>query len=666
VNRTGRLISRIVISLATLVIAQSATADLLPAQLFTKKPEVFSMKLSPDGKIVAALAPGEAKNNIVFIRVEDSKVVGRVRLSRDNDVANFWWTNNHRIIASLALSYGALDQPRLTGELVGVDSDGSHFKYLYGFRGERQELGTRLKIDKADNGFAWMVDPLPDDDEHALIAIRSSSTQFDTLAAVYKIDVNSGGRSRVIDAPTRGGVDFIVDHHGEVRFAFSQVDGFHARGYQRKPGTTEWQAYASSDGTIEPVGLSTDDKTLFAIAPNEGSHGCLVMEPAAGGDRQKLACDDNSGVSAVIESFGRNAEPIAVEFAAGKPEVRMLKTMNPDAEVLQKLLSAFAGKHVQVTSSTRDGHRLLVFVRDDRTPGDYYLFNTQTLKADYFLGLREGLDPDEMAESRPIHYQSRDGLTIWGYLTLPKGRTAKNLPLIVNPHGGPFGVRDVWDFDAETQLLANRGYAVLQVNFRGSGGYGDAFIEAGVKRWGTKMIDDITDATHWAIEQGYADPARICIYGASYGGFAALMSAVREPELYRCVVGYAGVYDLKALGADFRWYGLDLGRRYFSEAVAGDEKEMIAQSPTTYLDQLKAPMLIIHGEADTRAPYTQATALKAALESRHKPHEWLAKAGEGHGFWKDENVDALYVKLFDFLERNLGKGAPEQAAAATH
>lgn len=299
----------------------------------------------------------------------------------------------------------------------------------------------------------------------------------------------------------------------------------------------------------------------------------------------------------------------------------------------------------------------------DRSPGDYYLFDTRTRKADYFAAVRDWINPEEMSERRPIQLKARDGTQLWGYLTLPKGRDPRKLPLVVNPHGGPFYIRDRWGFDSDAQLLANRGYAVLQVNFRGSGGYGSDFVTAGKKAWATTMIADITDATRWTIAQGYADPSRVCIYGASYGGYAALMSAIVEPDLYRCVIGYAGVYDLQLLKKDSDLASTNSGKKFFAEAIAGTDQEMIGQSPINYLDQLRAPVLIVHGKDDARAPFSQAKALRSALESRKHRYQWLVRGDEGHGFWQVENIEAFYSTLIGFIDQNIGPASLPPAPA---
>jgi dipeptidyl aminopeptidase/acylaminoacyl peptidase len=332
--------------------------------------------------------------------------------------------------------------------------------------------------------------------------------------------------------------------------------------------------------------------------------------------------------------------------------------------MLQRLQLSFPGELVAPVSASTDGSKLVLYVYSDRDPGAYYLFDTKTVKASLIGGLFDRIDPEEMGERRPITFKARDGKTLHGYLTIPPARAAKSLPMIVLPHGGPIGIADTWRWDADAQLLATHGYGVLQINFRGSGGYGSDFEEAGHQAWDSVMIDDITDGTRWAIAQGIADGKRVCIYGASYGGYAALMSAEREPDLYRCTVGYAGVYDLKLLRSESDATESRQGRKAFDVFVGASPERLQKASPITYVDRLKAAVMIVHGTEDQRAPFTQAKALRKALDARHYPYEWLEKSGEGHGFYNPENRAEFYTRLLAFLDKNIGP-APIEPAAAT-
>ena len=254
-----------------------------------------------------------------------------------------------------------------------------------------------------------------------------------------------------------------------------------------------------------------------------------------------------------------------------------------------------------------------------------------------------------------------------GYLTIPPGVDPKSLPMVVHPHGGPRDESDSWLWERDSQMLATHGYAVLQINFRGSGGYGKSFLNAGNQAWGTTMIDDITDGARWAEEQGFADPKRVCIFGTSYGGYAALMSVVREPDLYRCAVDFAGVYDLNLQVATTDTTRSQSGESFYKEFVGSTSDQLRKQSPRTYIDNLKAAIMIVHGENDERVPISQSKTLRADLEKRKRPYEWLVKSGEGHGFYSADNEAEFYTQLLAFLNKNIGPGTlmgPPSAAAS--
>jgi len=283
------------------------------------------------------------------------------------------------------------------------------------------------------------------------------------------------------------------------------------------------------------------------------------------------------------------------------------------------------------------------------------------MKADHFSSAGRWIAPDRMHAKEPFVLKARDGVELHGYLTRP-GKEGP-YPMVVLPHGGPHGVRDDWDYDWEVQLLSNRGYAVLQVNFRGSGGFGTDFEASGYHEWGAKMQDDITDATHWAIDNKLADADRICIFGSSYGGYAALMGAVREPMLYRCAIGYAGVYDLELLLSTGDVPLSRLGRSYLNKALGSDVAELRSRSPVFNAAKIQIPVLLIHGKEDWRADFKHAKSMKKALETNHKEFEWMALSREGHGVYDEETRREVYERILKFLDQHL---QPANSAVVTH
>lgn len=659
-----RVRGRRVLSLLLLMaIAHAGSAGAAEAIDFAKTTPFTALKLSPDGQYFAALYSNEDNNAVIIFRAADAKMVGHFRLPEDNHVFRYFWISDKRIVAELAHRDGPFDTLGRTGELVAFNYDGSDYTYLFGYRGEVDHLGSRLYKNKQDIGYASVVDPLIDDPKHLLISVKSFLKDSDNDAAVvYELDARNGRKTRVDTAPDIGNASFVFDADGKPRYvAISDATLAAPRVFSKARGEKEWTRYAAPatnpNAHIQPLEISRDGRFVYLLSNEFGPTYCLVRHELATDERKKLACNDTANITDVVYAFDGSRMPIAAASEPGKAELTILDPARDDAKLVKVLQSAFPGRLALPVSTTRDGKTLLVYVYSDRNPGDYYLFDTQKRSASFVLGLYDWIDPDQLGERRPIELKARDGLTLHGYLTIPKGAKLSKLPLVVMPHGGPYQVRDGWAFDAEPQLLANQGYAVLQINFRGSGGYGDAFLAAGNKGWATKMIDDITDAVRWSIDQNYVDANRICIYGASYGGYAAVMSAVREPDLYRCVVTFAGIYDLRRFkqGTDFT--SLSSGRAYFEQSIGESDDVLKAWSPLTYLDNLKAPVFIVHGENDRRVPFDQAEALRAALKARGARLEWMSKPGEGHGFFRMANVQEFQSRLVAFLNANIGAAA---------
>jgi dipeptidyl aminopeptidase/acylaminoacyl peptidase len=266
-----------------------------------------------------------------------------------------------------------------------------------------------------------------------------------------------------------------------------------------------------------------------------------------------------------------------------------------------------------------------------------------------------------MAEMSAFHIKASDGLPIHGYVTYPRGLPAGvKPPLVVLPHGGPFGIHDRWHFNPEVQLLASQGFAVLQVNFRGSGGYGEAYMEAGYRHWGDRMIEDILDATRWLVRKGQVDGSRMCTYGGSFGGYAAIQATILAPELFRCAVGFAGVYDLTMMETNDEWVSSRRTRGHIRTTLGTDEAALKAASPVYHADQIKVPVLLIHGSHDTRVPIEHAEKLRDALTKLGRPPEWLEQPHEGHGFYDEGARLRMYERLVAFLKANT---APRPAPA---
>jgi dipeptidyl aminopeptidase/acylaminoacyl peptidase len=624
---------------------------------FIRKDKFHDIKLSPNGDYYAATVPLEDKTALAILRRADNKLTGTFVLGKNVHVSDFWWVNPERVLIAVAEKFGALDEPVPTGELYGISADGSGAELLVGFRVQSSGPGTRIQTKKVETVAAFLVDTLPSDDKSVIIGVRPFTAEPFTRAE--RLDVYTGRRTPVARAPVRR-ANFVTDNQGVVRFAHGAGTDNIRKLYYRAGEDSDWQLISDEavSGKAEyPLGFSPDNRLAYLQAEQTSGPDAIVAYDVASGKREQIIRDEVADPDWVIygmDSKGAaDAAPVGVGFALGKPRRSFFNPASAEAKLYGLLEAAFPGQAVRITSATTDGKTALVQVSSDSNPGDFYLFRIDAKKADYLLSRRDWFVPEKMAEARPIQLKARDGLSLHGYVTLPPGSQGKKLPMVVLPHGGPFGIADTWGFDTQSQMLAQAGYAVLQINFRGSGGYGRSFQKAGARQWGLKMQDDVTDATRWAIQSGIADPGRICIYGASYGAYAALTGVAKEPDLYRCAVGYVGVYDLPMMHTRGDIQTARSGEAYIREWI-GERDEVAAVSPTNMADRIKVPVFLAAGGQDERAPIAHSELMERRLKAAGTSVETLYYKTEGHGFYTEEHQREYYTKLLDFFSRHIG------------
>ncbi len=639
---------------ATPAAATTAAKGPPPLEDFTRNADYAQMAISPSGRYLAATIPFDETTVLYVIDRTTNQRTATIRAAGENTVDEFWWVNDTRIVASVAERLGGVDRPKPTGELYAINADGSGAMQLFGARAAGGATGTRTKRGGAQrSASAQVIDLLPGDERHILIATFDWRNSEQAPPSAERLDVYTGKSTRVAVGP-KAGASFVADHEGKVRVAVAPNDKLNPVMYLRAGKGDEWGVFNDPDqsGTIiTPLMFARDNRHIYATIERADKADALYRIDLSDGKRE-LLYEGGADPGRLLLTPDR-LDAYGVVTHDGRTAVHVFDTASQFGRLALSLQQAFPGQAAVFGSFAEDGKFGLVQVFSDRNPGDFYLFDTAKKNAEYLASARKWIEPEQMATMQPVRFKARDGLEINGYLTLPRGGDGKNLPLIVNPHGGPHGPRDYWGFNPETQLLASRGYAVLQVNFRGSGGYGNDFQRAGYRQWGLRMQDDLTDATRWAVQQGYADPRRMCIYGASYGGYAALEGVVREPDLYRCAIGYVGVYDLELMYRDGDIPRGLFGKRYLEMVLGRDSTDLRARSPAANVDKIKAALMIAVGGRDERVPPSQAKALRAALDKAGKPYEWLLKDAEGHGFYRAENRQELYTRLLAFLTANL-------------
>lgn len=476
-------------------------------------------------------------------------------------------------------------------------------------------------------------------------------------AYLSRLNVNDGRLRTAAIAPLRFG-SFLVDHEGTLRYAIGTEETNEVVTLRRVGDSwTEIHRAPMGGSSNMPMGFDPDNRLVYTRVSEDGEPTKVYALDAETEELTLLSENGNVDPGSYLySSDGR--ELLAVRYLDGVPTTDFINTEHAEVLTYAGLMNAFPDHAVAFSGISRDGRYVLAHVYSDVDPGSYYLFDRQTNQARFLLAARSWIKPEQMSPMRPISFTARDGTEVHGYITIPRNSDGKNLPMIMHPHGGPHGPRDVWGFNPEVQFLANRGYAVLQVNFRGSGGYGNAFERMGYRNWGTTMIDDMTDGVEWAVSQGIADPNRICTYGASYGGYAALQSIVREPERYRCTIGYVGVFSLPLMFRDGDIPRQESGRNYLNRVMPESQAEQQAQSPAFNVDRINVPVMLVHGERDERVPMSQYRALKRALEDAGKPPEVeILARNEGHGFQELENNVRLYNAMEEFLDKHIGSNA---------
>lgn len=620
-------------------------------QAFADSGKFLEVKISPDGTHIAATMPAEDRTFLAILNRETRKVVSGYRLQKNSHIADFWWPNDERVLIALAHSFGSRDYPTSTGELAAMNIDGSKQELLVGFRVQEQKTGTNIKSKKKEEMvFAWPIDLLPEDKDHILISVSPFSG--DAHARVEQMNIYTGRRTPVARVPVPK-ASFVTDNAGEVRFAVGSHADNLSKLYYRASNKAEWELIndeATSRRIDTPLGFSPDNTQAYLRVTHSSGTDSIVALNVATGQRREVARDDTVDPWPILHDGG--TYPVGATFRRGKARTVYFDNESEDARLLKMLDASLPQHDLSITSASRDGNLKIILATSDVDPGSFYLLDAASKKMDYLLARRERIEPEAMSPRKAISLKARDGLMLHGYLTLPRGGE-KQLPAVILPHGGPFGRFDKWGFDPDAQLLAAAGYAVLQINFRGSGNYGRAFREAGARQWGLTMQDDLSDATRWMIAEGIAKADRICIYGASYGAYAALMGVAKEQELYRCAIGYVGVYDLPRMRREDMKEGAS-AKTWLHDWIGEDAARLAAVSPNRIASQIKVPVFLAAGGEDAVAPIEHSRLMEQALNRAGVPVETLYYPNEGHGFHDPGHRAEYYARLLDFLARHIG------------
>lgn len=601
-------------------------APKIPMEDFFRNSEKTSFQLSPNGEYFSYLAPWESRLN-VFVQKIDADSAVRITSETERDIPGYLWKGNNRIL--FVKDTGGDENYHL----YGVNTDGSDLKGLTVFEKVRTEF----------------IDDLKEVDDMVIVGMnKRDATVFDP----YRLNVVTGEMTMLAENP--GNImGWMTDHDGKLRLATAS-DGVNTTILYRNTEEEPFKPVLTTSfkETVSPVLFTFDNKMVYALSNLERDKTALVIFDAANGKETEVIYQTEEADIEGVNYSRKDKKLLAVSWTTDRNKKHFF---DAEAEALKKDIEAkLPGYEVSVGSHNKDENKFMIRTYSDRSEGTYYYYDKESKELKKLADLSPWLNENDLCEMKPISYTSRDGITIQGYLTLPKGYEPKNLPVVINPHGGPWA-RDYWGFNPEVQFLANNGYAVLQMNFRGSTGFGKKFWQSSFKQWGRTMQDDISDGVNWLIAQGIADPKRIAIYGGSYGGYATLAGLTLTPDLYAAGVDYVGVSNLFTFMNTIPPYWkpmLDMLYEMVGNPVT-DSLLLAEVSPVYQVDKIKAPLFVAQGANDPRVNKAESDQIVEALKTRGIDVEYMVKNNEGHGFANEENRFDFYRAMITFLDKHL-------------
>lgn len=605
----------------------------IPLEDFFRNSERTGYQLSPDGSYISYMAPYKDRLN-VFVRRVDETDEHAIRITNETErsVAGYMWADNQRL---LYMKDTAGDE---NYQLYGVHRDGSDDRAYTAFDGVRTSL----------------IDDLEEQQGVVMIGMNKRNPEvFDP----YRLNIETGELTLLAENP--GNIQgWMTDHDGRLRVATAIVDGVNTQILYRDTEDEPFRPVLTTNfrDVVSFMEFTPDNKEVYAATNLHRDKTILVrMNPATCEELEVLYENERYDIASI--SYSRKRKKLLSVYCSGHKEPVRHYFDAEEEQLRQRIKAHFPNQRYGIADTDKAEANYLIYVGGDRTRGSYWHYNALTDEAKKIADLAPWIKSDEMNAMHPVCYTTRDGLQIEAYLTLPDGLTpdtAKQLPVVVNPHGGPWA-RDCWGYSSEVQFLSNRGYAVFQMNFRGSTGYGRHFLEASYKQWGLKMQDDITDGVKWLIEQGIANPNRIAIYGGSYGGYATLAGLTFTPDLYACGIDYVGVSNLFTFMQTIPPYWRPMLEMMYEQVghPEHDADQLAATSPALHADKIKVPLFVAQGANDPRVNKAESDQMVEALRQRGVVVEYMVKDNEGHGFHNQENRFDFYRAMERFLKAHL-------------
>lgn len=637
----GRVRTLVPVLLAALLFDSSMAAPLPPIDAFARSPAIRNVAISPDGQQLLFITGADDFEAAVTVPVSFDVAPKPIFASKPGEYELRWcgWANNKRILCGVSAT--VREGPVFYGvsRMIGVNSDGSAQKLLL----QNSESGRAQFQDE-------ILDWTPNEPDTVLMELDVERAGY---PAIYAVNVDTGRRAirNRNHYPIRS---FATDGAGNVRFGYGYTDNSTLLQYfARMDNEKKWQPLAKvnafgSDDALIPLAIIPGTNRAFATRHYEGRDALWEMDLTDQAEPKLVF--SHPLVDAANPILTPDRKLIGIHYETDRPFVHY--TDEETRALVGTIDKALPATFNFISDYSQDRKVYIVQAGSDVVAPTYYLLRAGGTKIYRIDTAYPELDPKTLGRMNSIAYPARDGVEIPGYLTVPPGVRAEQLPLIVMPHGGPIA-RDSWEFDFLRAFLVSRGYAVLQMNFRGSSGYGADWYYAAHQDWGGLTYDDITDGTKWAIQKGIADPKRVCIVGWSFGGYAALLSAVRNGDLYRCSASIAGVSDLKDLVSQARYFS----NRAFVRAQLGTTKEkLIADSPVRHVDKINMPVFLIHGDRDIQVDVDHSRQMASALKKAGKPYQAIFLDDATHQLGRKSDRVTLLTELEKFLLQNLGAG----------
>jgi dipeptidyl aminopeptidase/acylaminoacyl peptidase len=602
------------------------------------RPNASSFQLSPNGKYLSYMEKEGLKNHVYIKELATGEVVRAIE-EKEEPIKGYGWVNDERLF--YAMDHGGNENYHI----YAADIDGSNALDLTPFEGARAGIISLLKEQK----------------DYIIISMNKDNPQ---IFEPYKLNVVTGELEKLYEnsdpANPIQGYDF--DKEGDLRAYTKMVNGIEMEFYYKNGDTEEFELKKKTNWddsfSIISFNYNTPDPDDAYVVTNLDSDKTRIVLYDLKNDREikEVFSNPDYDVSGMRLSRKRNYEIDYFSYEGEKSVIIPMSDLYKEIDAGVK--KNFPGKIYGVVDFDDDENTFLVILQSDKLYGTYYEYDVKTKEFTLLYDLMPQLKEEDMAEMRPITFQSRDGLTIHGYITLPKeALEGKKVPMVVNPHGGPQGIRDSWGFNPETQLFASRGYATLQVNFRISGGYGKEFLRAGFKQIGRKVMDDVEDGVRYAIAQGWTDEDKIAIYGGSHGGYATLMGLVKTPDLYTCGVNYVGVSNIETFFSSFPEYWkplTEMVKEIWYDLDDPEEKAIAREaSPVYQVDKIAKPVYVVQGANDPRVNINESDQIVTALRAKGMEIPYMVKYYEGHGFYREENRMDFYSTMLGFLAKHL-------------